>query len=409
MLAAEKGRARAISDLISFGLSEAPADRTRIAEAPTIEEIRQTAQAQRATLVEYAIVSSESAPNGSLYTWVVEPSGEIHFNLEVIEGSSLRKIIGDSRQALGGRLRGGLESASNELKPEVQREKLQQLYRLLIAPIQTWLPRKDTDQVVFIPQDELFLVPFAALADEDNQPLIAKHTVSTTPSIQVLNLTHQRRKQMGDRGQIKGYDVLLVGNPTIPARVDNRDLNLNDLPYAEMEVEAIAPLYGAQPLIRQAASETVVKQRITKARIVHLATHGLLEAFEEEAAGIPGSIVLSADDENDGLLTSSEILQMSLNAELVVLSACDTGLGDITGDGVVGLSRSLVSAGVPSVLVSLWAVPDASTAELMTEFYRQLQSGQDVAQSLRQAMIKMMATNVDPRDWAAFILVGEAA
>ena len=172
---------------------------------------------------------------------------------------------------------------------------------------------------------------------------------------------------------------------------------------------AIASLYGAQPLIRQAASETAVKQLMPTARIVHLATHGLLDSFEEEGAGIPGSIVLAADDENDGLLTSGEILQMSLNAELVVLSACDTGLGDITGDGVVGLSRSLVSAGVPGVLVSLWAVPDASTAELMAEFYRQLQSEQDTVQSLRQAMMKMMAIKPDPRDWAAFVLVGEVA
>ncbi|PZO57852.1 MAG: hypothetical protein DCF15_06225 [Phormidesmis priestleyi] len=408
LLAAEKGRARAIADLISSGLSEAPDERTRIADAPTLEEIRRTAQEQQVTLIEYAVVPSESALKDSLYIWVVEPSGEIHFSSEVIEGSSLKEIISDSRQALGGRLRGGFEPVSDEPEPEVQREKLQRLYQLLIAPIQTWLPKNDTDRIVFIPQDELFLVPFAALLGEDDQPLIVKHTVSTAPSIQVLNLTHQRRMQMGDRGQIKGDEVLLVGNPAIPAEVSDRGLNLGNLPYAEAEVGVIASLYGAQPLVRQAASETAVKRLMPTARIVHLATHGLLDSFEEAGAGMPGSIVLAADDENDGLLTSGEILQMSLNAELVVLSACDTGLGDITGDGVVGLSRSLVSAGVPGVMVSLWAVPDASTSELMTEFYRQLQSGQDTVQSLRQAMMKMMPTNPDPRDWAAFILVGEA-
>jgi CHAT domain-containing protein len=410
LLAAEKGRARAIADLISGGLSEASDERTRIADAPTLEEIRHTAQEQQATLVEYAIVpSSESGHKDSLYIWVVEPSGEIRFNSKVMEGASLKQMISDSRQALGVRLRGGFDPVSDEPKPEVQREKLQSLYQLLITPIQTWLPKGETDRIVFIPQDELFLVPFAALLDGDGQPLIVKHTMNTAPSIQVLNLTHQRRMQMGDRDQIKGDEVLLVGNPAIPAEVGDGALNLGDLPYAEAEVGAIADLYGAQPLIRQAASETAVKQLMPTARIVHLATHGLLDSFEAEEGGIPGSIVLSADAENDGLLISGEILQMNLNAELVVLSACDTGLGDITGDGVVGLSRAFVSAGVPGVLVSLWAVPDASTAELMVEFYRQFQSGQDTVQSLRQAMIKTIVTNSDPRDWAAFVLVGEGA
>ena len=91
-----------------------------------------------------------------------------------------------------------------------------------------------------------------------------------------------------------------------------------------------------------------------------------------------------------------------------MLSACDTGRGTITGDGVIGLSRSLITAGVPSLVVSLWSVPDAPTAELMVEFYEQLQQGQDKAQALRQAMLITKETHPDPRDWAAFTLIGEA-
>jgi len=99
---------------------------------------------------------------------------------------------------------------------------------------------------------------------------------------------------------------------------------------------------------------------------------------------------------------------MDLQADLVVLSACDTGRGRITGDGVIGLSRSFIAAGVPSIIVSLWAVPDAPTAELMTEFYRQLDQGQTKAQALRQAMLITMQTHPDPKDWAAFTLIGES-
>ena len=101
-------------------------------------------------------------------------------------------------------------------------------------------------------------------------------------------------------------------------------------------------------------------------------------------------------------------MQLHLHAELVVLSACNSGLGTITGDGVIGLSRSLISAGVPSVVVSLWQVPDDATELLMTEFYEQMQRNPDKAQALRQAMLATMKPYPDPEQWAAFTLIGEA-
>ena len=143
---------------------------------------------------------------------------------------------------------------------------------------------------------------------------------------------------------------------------------------------------------------------MSNARIIHLATHGLLDDFRQ--LGMPGAIALAPSGKDDGLLTSSEILKLKLNAELVVLSACDTGRGKITGDGVIGLSRALIAAGVPTVIVSLWSVPDAPTAELMTEFYRQLQKNPDKVQALRQAMLATIKNHPDPRNWAAFTLIG---
>ena len=121
------------------------------------------------------------------------------------------------------------------------------------------------------------------------------------------------------------------------------------------------------------------------------------------------SFSASRPGEINGLLTAEEILGMKLQAELVVLSACDTGRGKITGDGVIGLSRSLISAGVPSVMVSLWSVPDSPTAELMSQFYINLKERRmDKAQALRQAMLTTMKTHPSPRDWAAFTLIGES-
>lgn len=141
----------------------------------------------------------------------------------------------------------------------------------------------------------------------------------------------------------------------------------------------------------------------------HLATHGLLDDFRGQ--GIPGAIALAPNgtgERNDGLLTANEILEMKLNAELAVLSACDTGRGRITGDGVIGLSRALMTAGVPSVIVSLWKVPDEPTALLMIEFYRNLQKNPNKAQALRQAMLTTKQLHPDPLDWSAFILLGRA-
>jgi CHAT domain-containing protein len=143
-----------------------------------------------------------------------------------------------------------------------------------------------------------------------------------------------------------------------------------------------------------------------KAKIIHLATHGLLDDFK--GLGVPGAIALAPSGNDNGLLTSSEILELKLNAELVVLSACHTGRGKITGDGVIGLSRSLISAGVSSVIVSLWAVPDDPTASLMTQFYQKLQQNPDKAQALRQAMLTTLKQYPDPINWAAFTLIGEA-
>jgi CHAT domain-containing protein len=285
-----------------------------------------------------------------------------------------------------------------------QTQRLQQLHNLLIKPIADVLPTDQNDRVIFIPHQELFLVPFAALQDESGKYLVEKHTILTAPSIQVLQLTHQQQQ----RGARRGNDALVVGNPTMPKvalTIGELPKQLPPLQGAETEAKAIASLLNTQALTGSRATKAAILPKLPSARIIHLATHGILDNIQ----GLKSAIALAPTNTDNGLLTAEEILQLKLNASLVVLSACNTGSGRITGDGVIGLSRSLFLAGTPSVIVSLWAVPDAPTQELMTEFYHQFKLTGDKAQSLRQAMLKMKEKYPDaPRKWAAFTLIGEA-
>ncbi len=176
---------------------------------------------------------------------------------------------------------------------------------------------------------------------------------------------------------------------------------LQQLDGSEKEAISVSSILKTTPLIGAQADKKVVIDKMRSASIVHLATHGLLDKVNGD---IPGAIALT-----NGLLTSNEIFDLKLKSDLVVLSACDTGRGDLTGDGVIGLSRAFAVAGVPSVAVSLWKVDDEATKELMVEFYQNwYEQRMDKAQAMRKAMLKVMKTYDKPSDWAAFTIMGEA-
>jgi CHAT domain-containing protein len=336
---------------------------------------------------------------------VVKPTADIAFKQIDLKSLniSLEDLVTSSRQSIGVRGRSlevGFDPGAD------QTDRLQQLHKLLIEPIAQYLPSDSSERVIFIPQNELFLVPFPALQDASGKYLIEKHTILIAPSIQVLQLTRKQRQT------VSGDGALVIGNPTMPSvttQLGEAPQPLSSLPGAQQEATEIAQLLNTKALIGKQATKAAVLPKLSNARIIHLATHGLLDDLK--GLGVPGAIALAPDgtgELNDGLLTASEILDLNLNAELVVLSACDTGRGRITGDGVIGLSRSLITAGVPSVIVTLWSVPDAPTASLMTEFYQNLQKNPNKAQALRQAMLTTMKQHPNPRDWAAFTLIGEA-
>ncbi|MBD1860058.1 MULTISPECIES: CHAT domain-containing tetratricopeptide repeat protein [Trichocoleus] len=413
---AERGRARAFVELLSQRLgSQQPVSQIQeVIKAPDIQQIQQIAKAQNATLVQYSIIydnfsfeGKETSRESALYIWVIQPNGKISFRevdlkpLWQRHGSSLASLIVGQQEFLAVRNRQGLTFTSPP-QPD-----LPTLHQLLIDPIAELLPQDPNAHVIFIPQGPLFQVPFPALQDAKGDYLIQKHTILTAPSIQVLALTRQQREQLASRQKSNGGEALVLGNPSMPSvslSPGEPKQPLSPLPGAEEEAEAIATLLNTKAIIGEEGTETAIAQKMSQARLIHLATHGLLDDIQ----GLGSAIALTPSRTDDGLLTAAEILDMQLQAELVVLSACNTAGGRVTGDGVIGLSRSLIAAGVPSVLVSLWAVPDAPTAELMTAFYKNLQKNPNKAQALRQAMLSMMGTHPQPKDWAAFTLIGEA-
>lgn len=416
---AERSRARAFVELLASRLSPKQTKQFSITP-PTIEQIKQITKIQNATIVQYSIkrdvVQVEDKLPGlscesELYIWVIKPTGDIIFRqidlkpLWQQQNTSLEKLVTLSRtESIGVARDAHWVSTANDSPAD--NCYLQQLYEILIQPIADILPSNSNDRVIFVPQGSLFLVPFPALQDSSGQYLIERHTILTTPSIELLNLTQKQREKVQ---QAALHEVVVVGNPSmpnLPPQFSDTSFELKPLVGAEKEAQAIASLLNTKAIIGSQATEAFIVQQMPKARIIHLATHGLLD----DVRGLGSAIALASCGENDGWLTAEEILKLELHAELVVLSACDTGRGRITGDGVVGLSRSFISAGVSSILVSLWSVPDDSTAFLMTEFYRNFQERkQDKAAALRSAMLRTMEEYPNkPRAWAAFTLIGEA-
>ncbi|PZV19570.1 MAG: hypothetical protein DCF20_00730 [Pseudanabaena sp.] len=412
---AERGRARAFAELLSRRVSSSSAskvDQKNDSTIPTLSsvsiiDIRRIAKQQNAVMVEYSLIADPSFIGQGklkgefikLYIWVVQPSGAIAFR--EVDLTKINISIVD--------LVADIRSLFNDAKAIVRDPKevldkyadLKQLNSILIQPIQDLLPKDANTRVIFLPQGLLFLVPFAALINPQNKFLIEKHTIQIAPAIRVLDFTHQLKQQLQ---KVNLQEVLVVGNPTMPS-LGNPPMQLPTLLGAEKEAKAIASLLNTTFLTGDRATKTEVVEQMKSARFVHLATHGLLEEYRK--GEIPGAIALAPSSTDDGFLTASEIVTMRLNAEMVVLSACKTGQGLLTGDGVIGLSRSLITAGVPSVVVSLWAVPDEPTALLMTEFYKKFQTESNKAQAIRHAMLATKAKYPDPLNWAAFTLIGE--
>ena len=400
----EMSRTRAFVELLQQTLltNELPTnDQTNKLSIPKIQQI---ARDRNSTIVEYSIVDPE------IYIWVIQPNGNITHRAANIEplnqqNQTLKQIILKTRVSIG---TNETDDEGNKIQLESQYKRdetgrfplLQILHQILIEPIIDLLPTDANSPIIFIPHYDLFLVPFVALQDSNNRYLIEHHTILTAPSIQVLEITREHQNRVRGLRQA----ALIVGDPTIHPKLKEK-YKLRQIPRAKEAAEAIAATLRSQAISGDNATKVAILDRMLNTRIVHLSAHGLIDDFQ--SSGIPGAIILAPSGDDDGAIHAIDILQLKLDSELVVLSACSTGRGRITGDGVIGLSRCFILAGVPSIVVSLWDMGVISAKLLMTEFYQNLARGDNRAAALRCAMLTTKARFPSPKAWAAFTLIGE--
>jgi CHAT domain-containing protein len=269
-----------------------------------------------------------------------------------------------------------LRAAISELRPLKDYQKLAvDLHKHLIAPATRLIRAKE---LIVVPHDALHYLPFQALYSTQGRYLVEDHSVTYLSSASLLRFVQAKRKAVGQK-------VLALGNPSF-------DASKADLPMSESEVNEIRRFYPQSTILAKGeASEEKVKAQMANHDVVHFATHAELNKDDP----LSSAILLAKGVRDDGRLEAKEIFRMDLNASLVVLSGCETGLGQLSsGDELVGLTRAFIYAGTPSVVASLWKVDDASTAHLMSSFYRNLKTKTKV-ESLREAQLGMIRGKVD--------------
>ena len=261
------------------------------------------------------------------------------------------------------------------------------LYRQIFALA---APSIKTKKLIIVPHGSLHYLPFAALSD-GKEYLIDRFSVRMLPSAGILSFLQERMKQE-DRG------ALIFGNPKL-------DDPKYDLKFAQEEALAIGKMIpNSKVLLRSDASKTNLQYYGNKYSIIHLAVHGIFDLDKP----LNSALLLAADRNNDGLLRASDLYNLSLSAELVTLSACETALGKVaTGDDVVGFTRGFLYAGARSLISSLWQVDDEATRDLMVNFYNNL-SKMSKDEALRQAQLRVKKQYPHPYYWAAFLLTGSA-
>jgi CHAT domain-containing protein/tetratricopeptide (TPR) repeat protein len=375
-----------------------------------------------ATILEYALGDRES------YLWAVTPAGVRCFRLP--PRAAVEHAVTDYRKLIAHRPQGAQFDA--------WQAPAEALYNMLVKPAEEYLaPQRP---LVIVPDGILHYLPFETLRavgpDARPQCLIERFATSYVPSVSVLAELGQRAPDRAlDRA--RKFDLLAYGDPVFsraagfspaggfspaaggaPLSVDlvrgiyeSAGIRFPPLPNTRREVEAIGRLFPKErhtTFLGLDATEASVKQtNLLDYHLLHFATHAIVDDRNPTRSGIVLSLVNSGEE--DGILRMNEVFNLEMNADLVVLSACQTGLGNLVrGEGMVGLTRAFLYAGARRVAVSLWDVNDLTAPEFMLSLYSRLRQGEAPAAALRSAKVAMLhsgsSVRANPYFWAPFVL-----
>lgn len=292
-----------------------------------------------------------------------------------------------------------------------------QLYQDLIEPIQGWLKGK---KLIIAPDAELHYLPFGVLPThrldqslkgpdiyKNTRFLIEDHSICYNYSASLFLLSKVRHHDNVNKSIATWAPDFTNMREVIEEKgIEGR---LGDLPGAQEEANQIANMFGSEAYLANNASELAFKRQAEKYSVLHIATHGLLNDDDP----LFSSLIMSNEGKEDGILHAFELYSMQLNADLAVLSACNSGMGKLTkGEGVVSIARGFSYAGVPNIIMSKWPVSDWATQILMKSFYQKLKVGIPKDEALQQAKLDFLEEYrskprlLAPFYWGGFVLSG---
>ena len=418
----ELGRGRALVDLISkiYGIQTAAG----VAEE-TSTSLQKLFHQQKTNFLFIARL-----PN-IIALWFVDKSGNIKFkqvscekrkkidvakdgfglDRYVLEGQEVqcedRSLSAFYEDATLNAMERNKEQKKHDAGREEERERNQSFrqydaYSVLIAPIEGLIKGPE---IIIAPEGEFFMVPFAALKNENGKYLSDRVRIRLVPSLTTLKLIHD---SSADYHCTTG--ALIVGDPKVGrVQVNGKSKELDPLPCAREESQMIARRLGVPCLVGEQATKGEVLRRIQDVSLVHIAAHG--DAERGEIALAPNSFVSGIPTKKDFMLTMKDIAEVGIRAKLVVLSCCHSARGKIlTAEGVVGIARAFLGSGARSVLMSLWAVDDEATKVFMEIFYKCLiHEKMSASEALHRAMKQMRESSQyqEVKKWAPFVLLGD--
>lgn len=373
-------------------LAQVPIDMSNAQVAPQRNLVRKRASElsaaapELASLVSVGTVSTKEIQDRLMPDEVIV---EYYF-----QGQDLYVMTVSSTGAHGTKLDStGIEALVRNFRSQLQDENddavksAQALYDKLLRPIESDISNRD---LLIVPHGYLHYVPFAAL-NNGHEFLVQTRALRYLPSASILKYLKPTRTKVPDR-------ILVFGNPDL----GNSKL---DLPNAEKEARMIAAMSPKNELlVRDKASKVAFEQFAPGFHYLHIASHGQFNTDKP----LDSRLFLAGASLNDGALTVNELYGIRLDADLVTLSACETGLGKVlNGDDVVGLTRGFLYAGSSNVVSSLWQVDDLATSELMEHFYTNLNNNMTKRDALRQAQLDTQKKFPHPFFWASFFLTGQ--